>query len=259
MTKGTTIPSAASPPDAFAGALSAFNQAKETFVAAREALDLAQVEHTAAVNALPVPAIMQGPEPVITPRSTLAAAEQKLRASIVGPHAEAEITGHLREIAAYQARLAEIGQRLNLGDLGAAAFETMCAADQALEALLAVPAGTMADLFEKLHALRYAGWETVAGDKPLYLDRLLADAGGLTLQFAHVWLERWTSRGGSLTLDLKETERVLLGREFDGDERREGHMDGLEELLRAMPGGIEAVKAAVGVNPELGLAKTVTA
>lgn len=50
---GETSPSAAPPTDAFAGALSAFNEAREAFIQKRDALELAQTEQAAAINALP--------------------------------------------------------------------------------------------------------------------------------------------------------------------------------------------------------------
>ena len=53
MTEGTTVPSAAPPTDAFTAAIAAFNEAAADFIAAREKVDLAQVEQAAAINLLP--------------------------------------------------------------------------------------------------------------------------------------------------------------------------------------------------------------
>jgi hypothetical protein len=247
MTQGKHIPASASPPTAaeFAAALAAFEAARLAYVPAKEALDLAQVEQAAAINALP-------PE----------------------DRADAE-------------KLQGIADRLQLATLGDDAFEKMSAADDALEALVNIPCGTPFELFQKMHAVFSATWET--GDHTI---RLLADACGVSLLFGAVWLARWTNHGGSVTVDPDNPEKAWIGHpcyslsptgaededfieawkttglaELTEDQRAacirdrrsfnqhfwEGKMRELSDFLDALPSGLATVRSIVAGQPAFGM------
>jgi len=152
------------------------------------------------------------------------------------------------------AQLEAIGDRLRITALGDDAFGTMQAAGAALEALMAVPAGTPLELFEKMNAAFCAPFE--AGD---HTARLLADAGRVTLLFGSVWLERWTALGGTVAADPNKPGKMYLGRNVDGDAGWLGRIMELEALLEAMPDGRASVRALVEAEPRLGLGKAVRA
>jgi hypothetical protein len=237
MITGNQTPSAAPPPGDFARALSAFHQAQSVFTEARKKLDLAQAEQAAAINGLP----------------------ESDRADM--------------------AQLEAIADRLKLNELGTASLALMTEGDAALEALVAIPAPTMLALHQKMHSIHHAGWETAD-----YFDRLLSDSGTLGLQFGHVWLDRWTAKGAYVVMtgdtanigwpvyDLspvhaEDEARMAAGglpEEHRQDQRSwyrwfyDGKIRELYDVLREVPGGVDAVKAIVGESPRLGLPAGVT-
>lgn len=150
-------------------------------------------------------------------------------------------------------------------------------ADQALDVMMRIEAPTSFALALKLQALAECPWEH--GN---YIDRLTADASTLSLQFAHMWLERWKSHGGSVTINPNEPDKAWIGhpsyafsptaaedaarseqagltKEQAAQNRSwyqafyDGKARELYEVLEAMPGGIAAVKAIVLADPTKGL------
>lgn len=180
------------------------------------------------------------------------------------------------------AQLEVIADKCFINELGNDLFERMNEADQALDAMMRIEAPTSFALFLKLEAFANCPW-----DHGNFIDRLTADAGNISLQFAKMWLERWKSHGGSVTIDPSDPDKAWIGHPtyafspaaaedkarsekagltaeqaaqnrswyqpfYDGKARE------LYDVLEDMPGGIAAVKSIVLADPSKGLPPQLT-
>lgn len=213
-------------------------------------------------------------------RSNYLEAKEKLEAA---QRSQVELINALPEAdRADMEKLQGIDDQLEVTALGDGLFARLTLADQALDAMMRIEAPTSFALALKLQALAGCPWEHGS-----YIDRLTADASILSLQFAHMWLERWKSHGGSVTINPDEPNKAWIGHpayafsptaaedaarsekagltEEQAAQNRswyqpfyDGKARELYDVLEDMPGGIAAVKAIVSADPSQGLPPQLT-
>lgn len=88
--------------------------------------------------------------------------------------------------------LEAIASELMLEDLGSAAYGAICAVEVAFREMMAIPAPDPFALHLKLKAIS----DFDPPEAQYYLDRLIADAGSVSLQPAKAWVDRWRALGG---------------------------------------------------------------
>lgn len=158
------------------------------------------------------------------------------------------------------------------------AYDLLCVASKAMDTMMRMEAPSMFALSMKLQALAQSPfpWNSQYSD---FEARLTADASILSLQFAEIWLGRWTGHGGSvvvsekgvgawlpcfsLSVDAANLKRLQEKSGVTGKQAEEqrswhqtfydGWMRALADLLDGVPGTRLAVQAIVAENPERGL------
>lgn len=180
------------------------------------------------------------------------------------------------------AELEVIADRLNIVALGDALAAALNECDPYLDRMMNMPAPSVFALSLKL---------MIMADNPIdpdmwlsgtERDRVIADAGILSLQFAEIWLQRWRAHGGTAAASLADPTSLSIFRpEFSLspdaaalEERQkaaglsqslsaearswhaaffDGQMRELSDMLDAVPGALEALKAMLEVNPSRGM------
>lgn len=103
-------------------------------------------------------------------------------------------------------KLEAVSEQTGVNTSDEALCESLNHANKCFDEMIRVEAPTAFALFQKLEAISQVPWANPADEAGYYLDRLMADAGTLSLQPAHAWIDRWRALGGTFGVIQRNNE-----------------------------------------------------
>lgn len=211
MTEGTANAAGASPScRSYDDALETYQRACEKRRTVADRLAEALQQYVAAINAMPLPDLMQGDRPTVTDADSLDKVRSVLAMGVTDDARKADAEERLASLVQYRKVKAELGTEHRVDELGKAALAAAQDEDSAFAAFLCVQAPTIQRFALKLELAAITPWRL--GD---HLVALAADArrlANLETSVASAWIDRWTALGGGFcrSRNMDGTDRGAL-------------------------------------------------